>query len=73
LILEYPEARIVSLSEEHGVVDFSRCTQRPAVGERVSVIPNHCCVVSNLFDEMVGVRRGDVEVVWRVAARGMVR
>jgi D-serine deaminase-like pyridoxal phosphate-dependent protein len=39
----------------------------------VSVIPNHCCVVSNLFDEMVGVRRGDVEVVWRVAARGMVR
>jgi D-serine deaminase-like pyridoxal phosphate-dependent protein len=43
------------------------------VGERVTVIPNHCCVVSNLFDEIVGVRGGEVEVVWPVAARGALR
>ncbi len=73
LILEYPDARIVNLSEEHGVVDFSRCVQKPAIGERVRVLPNHCCVVSNLFDEVIGVRNGNVETVWKVAARGAVR
>ncbi|MFQ3633921.1 D-TA family PLP-dependent enzyme [Roseiflexus sp.] len=73
LILEYPEARIVSLSEEHGVVDFSGCAQKPAIGERVRVLPNHCCVVSNLFDEVIGVRNGKVETIWQVAARGAVR
>ncbi len=73
LILEYPDARIVHLSEEHGVVDFSRCAQKPAIGERVRVLPNHCCVVSNLFDEVFGVRNGRVEAIWQVAARGAVR
>lgn len=73
LILEYPEATIYSLSEEHGTVDFSACAGRPAVGERVTVIPNHCCVVSNLFDEVAGARAGRVEVVWPVAARGRLQ
>jgi D-serine deaminase-like pyridoxal phosphate-dependent protein len=73
LIVEYPEARITSLSEEHGTVDFSACAQRPAIGEAVTVIPNHCCVVNNLFNEIVGVRNGDVEVIWPVAARGALR
>ena len=73
MLLEYPEARVVGLSEEHGTLDLSACARRPAVGERVTVIPNHCCVVSNLFDEIVGVRGGRVEVVWPVAARGALR
>jgi len=73
LILEYPEARIYSQSEEHGHVDFSRCERRPEIGERVTVIPNHCCVVSNLFNQMVGVRGDQVEVIWPVAARGALQ
>jgi D-serine deaminase-like pyridoxal phosphate-dependent protein len=73
MIVEYPAARIVGLSEEHGTVDFSACAQRPAIGEAVTVIPNHCCVVSNLFNEIVGVRNGAVEVIWPVAARGALR
>ncbi len=72
-IVEYPEAAITSLSEEHGVVDLSRCPRRPKVGEVVHVIPNHCCVVTNMMDEVYGVRNGEVEVVWPVAARGKVR
>jgi len=39
----------------------------------VSVVPNHCCVVTNMVDEVYGVRAGAVEVVWPVAARGRVR
>lgn len=69
----YPQARIVALSEEHAIVDLSDCAERPEVGEVVEVIPNHCCVVSNMVDEVYGVRDGAVEVVWPVAARGRVR
>jgi D-serine deaminase-like pyridoxal phosphate-dependent protein len=72
-MLQYPEAAVVNLSEEHGVVDLSACRARPAVGEVVEVVPNHCCVVSNMVDEVYGVRNGTVEVVWPVAARGEVR
>lgn len=49
-IVEYPEAMITKLTEEHGQVDVSRCAKRPRVGERVSVIPNHICPCINLQD-----------------------
>lgn len=38
-----------------------------------TVVPNHCCVVTNMVDEIYGIRRGGVEIVWPVAARGTVR
>ncbi len=70
LILEYPEARLYALSEEHGYVDFGPCLHKPAIGERVTVIPNHCCMVTNLFNQIIGVRNGLVEICWPVTARG---
>jgi D-serine deaminase-like pyridoxal phosphate-dependent protein len=72
-VMEYPEAQVTNLSEEHAVVDFAGCGERPKVGDVVSVVPNHCCVVTNMVDEIYGVRNGAVEVVWPVAARGRVR
>lgn len=73
LIVEYPDARIAKLSEEHGHVDLTGCVARPALGEQVTIVPNHACVVSNLFDEIVAVRGELVERRLRVAARGCVR
>lgn len=49
-IVEYPDAMITKLTEEHGQVDVSRCERRPQVGERVTVIPNHICPCINLQD-----------------------
>jgi D-serine deaminase-like pyridoxal phosphate-dependent protein len=66
-------ARIVSLSEEHAVVDLSACRGAlPGVGDRVKIIPNHTCVISNLFERMVFYRKGVVSRVEVVAARGTV-
>jgi D-serine deaminase-like pyridoxal phosphate-dependent protein len=69
-VVDYPEARIHGLSEEHGHVDVGTCPRPPAIGERVSVIPNHACPVSNLHDTVVVHRAGRVEGIWPVAARG---
>ena len=72
-IIEYPDAEITGFSEEHGMVDLKGSAKKPKVGDVVSVIPNHCCVVTNMMDEIYGVRGATVEVVWPVAARGKVR
>jgi D-serine deaminase-like pyridoxal phosphate-dependent protein len=72
-VVEYPGAVVANLSEEHGMIDLSNSTQRPKVGEVVNIIPNHCCVVSNMVDEVFGLRNGTVETVWPVAARGKVK
>jgi D-serine deaminase-like pyridoxal phosphate-dependent protein len=67
----YPEAELRSLSEHHGVAWTTG--PRPRVGELVAVVPNHCCVVVNLVDELLAVRDGAVVDVWPVAARGRNR
>ena len=61
--MEFPDAQIKQLSEEHGVIDLSACNEKPAVGDIVHVVPNHCCVVSNMVDELYGVRGDRVESV----------
>jgi D-serine deaminase-like pyridoxal phosphate-dependent protein len=73
LILEYSEARFYSMSEEHGHVDFAACARKPVIGERVTVIVNHCCPVVNLFNQLVGVRDDTVDRIWPVAARGRIQ
>lgn len=73
MIEGYEGAKIISLSEEHAVVDLSACSSaRPDIGDVVKVVPNHTCVVSNLFDRMVFHRNGLVTRVEDVAARGTV-
>jgi D-serine deaminase-like pyridoxal phosphate-dependent protein len=60
------------LNEEHGYVAIHE--QGPArVGEKVWVVPSHCCATVNLHDEIWYGRRGRVEGSWKVAARGKVR
>ena len=73
LIVEYPEARVYALSEEHGHVDFSGCARRPEVGEVVTIVPNHACGCTNLHDEVAVHRSGRMVGFWPVAARGKLR
>ena len=73
-VVEYPEARIVKLTEEHGQVDSRGCAGRtPQVGDRVTVIPNHICPCVNLQDQ-VWWRESEADAprAMRVDARGMV-
>jgi D-serine deaminase-like pyridoxal phosphate-dependent protein len=64
-------SRLRSLTEEHGVLRIEEGDSF-SVGERVRILPNHACVVSNLHDRLYGVRSGRVETEFRIAARGMV-
>lgn len=65
-----PGAVVTGLWEHHAVVRLAPQTPRPAVGEVVAVVPNHCCSAVNLVDELVVVRDGHPVDRWPVAARG---
>ena len=58
------------MNEEHGYVEID---EKPRVGEKVWVVPSHCCATVNLHDEIWFGRRGKAEGSWKVAARGKVR
>jgi D-serine deaminase-like pyridoxal phosphate-dependent protein len=73
LIVEYPDAVIERISEEHGVVILPPSAQGLKVGDKVEVIPNHVCPTVNLQDELYLVRDGEVVETWPVIARGKVR
>jgi D-serine deaminase-like pyridoxal phosphate-dependent protein len=72
-VVEYPQLVIEKLSEEHGHVGCAASNARPRIGERVTIIPNHACVISNLHDVVYGVRGERVERLLRVEARGKVQ
>ena len=73
VLKEDSAAVLLKLNEEHGFLDLSQATIRLHVGDKVQVIPNHSCVVCNLFDEIVGVRGDDAVETWPIAARGKLR
>jgi D-serine deaminase-like pyridoxal phosphate-dependent protein len=65
-----PAVLVTRMSEEHGILDLSRTTWQPRVGELVRIVPNHVCVVVHLNDLIYGVRGDVVETSWPVTARG---
>jgi D-serine deaminase-like pyridoxal phosphate-dependent protein len=69
LILEAQESSIAMVTEEHGHVTLAD-RDRLELGQRVRIVPNHVCVVSNLFDEVQVTRSGRIVDSWPVAARG---
>ena len=72
IVLEAPRSTIERLSEEHAVVALAEGDQLE-LGAQVNVVPNHACVVANLWDELLVVGEGREPGVLRVDARGRSR
>ena len=72
-IIEQPEVEIYGMSVEHGHIDVSGSSHRFQVGEQLSVIPVHQGMTSNLHDELIAVRGGQVEAIWPIEGRGKVK
>ncbi len=72
-IAEYPLARLSGASEEHGQIDLHACDEKPQIGERVQVVLAHPCPCFNEHDHIYALRKGLVEAVWPVDARGKIR
>ena len=64
-----PELSYAPKGDEHGGVDGARL----APGARIELVPSHCDTTVNLYDQYVCVRKGVVEAVWPIAARGRIQ
>jgi D-serine deaminase-like pyridoxal phosphate-dependent protein len=70
LVWQRPEIRYVSASDEHGKLEVGSETAAPKLGEKLRLVPGHCDPTVDRHDWYVGVRKGRVECLWPVAARG---
>lgn len=59
---------IRSLHEEHAL-GTRRSDIDPRPGDKMHLIPSHCCGTVNLYDQMYVTRDGMVEAIWPIAAR----
>ena len=66
---DFPAAS-VNMSEEHCV---AHCANRCAAGDKLRLIPGHCCTTVNLFDAIYFVRDGRVVDRVPVTSRGKSR
>lgn len=69
-VLGRPDIHIAGLSEEHGVLTAD--TINLQVGDRLRIVPNHVCVVTNMLDEVQLIRGSEHLGPCPVAARGQV-
>lgn len=72
LVLGLDGAVVKSVSEEHGVIELKTPSDTPRVGDQLRIIPNHACVVSNLFDAVHLISNDLLVDTVKVAARGRV-
>jgi 3-hydroxy-D-aspartate aldolase len=67
LVHGFPGATYAGASDEHGTLKGEGL---PELGRKVRLVPGHCDPTVDRYDWYVGVRKGRVECLWPVAARG---
>jgi len=69
-VWQRPGLAYARASDEHGFLEVAAGTAAPALGEKLLLVPGHCDPTINLHDWYVCVRRGVVESLWPITARG---
>ncbi|MBD3309157.1 DSD1 family PLP-dependent enzyme, partial [candidate division KSB3 bacterium] len=70
VVKDRPDLEILKLSEAHANGKLADTNADPRPGEKVSLIPSHCCTTVNLYDELYVVRNGVIEAIWPITGRG---
>lgn len=68
-VLEHPEVEIYNLNEEHAFLRTAR-NNPLQIGDKIAIIPNHACVVSNLVDEVYAFSGEKFSHMLKIDARG---
>ena len=69
-VVEYPDAEIFLLEEEHGHIDVSKCASKPSLGETITVIPNNANAAVNMFNTVALHCSTLIQAISPIAARG---
>jgi len=67
-VMEHPEIEVYALNEEHAFLR-SEGINPLKIGEKILLIPNHACVVTNLADKVYGFRGGKPDRMIAIEAK----
>ena len=70
---DLPPVTLVKLSAEHTKIELEHANAAPRVGDKIELIVGYSDTTVHLHEEIVGVRGGRIEAVWRVAGRGRIK
>lgn len=68
-----PAIHAMKLSAEHSKLELEHPNDVPKVGDKIEFIVGYSDTTIHLHEEIVGVRGGRIESVWRVAGRGKLK
>jgi D-serine deaminase-like pyridoxal phosphate-dependent protein len=63
----------IKLSAEHTKIELERPSAAPAIGDRIELTVGYSDTTVHLHEEIIGVRGGRIEAIWRVAGRGKLK
>ncbi len=63
----------VMLSAEHGTIDLAEPNDLPRIGDKIELVVGYGDTTVHLHEEIVAVRNGKIEAIWRVAGRGRIK
>ncbi|WP_439483043.1 DSD1 family PLP-dependent enzyme [Cyclobacterium plantarum] len=73
IVIGEPDFTYNAGSDEYGTITYTTANKSYLVGDRLEVIVPHCDPAINLYDRIYGIRRGKVEMIIPIMARGMSR
>jgi D-serine deaminase-like pyridoxal phosphate-dependent protein len=68
-----PDLRQLRLSAEHMTIELEAPSDEPRIGQRLEFIVGYSDTTVHLHEEIVGVRRGRIEAIWPIVARGKIK
>lgn len=66
-----PGLEHVAGSDEFGSIRLQNTSKSYKIGDKLELIAPHCDPVVNLYNQIYGIRKDRVEVVWSINARGL--
>ena len=63
----------VKLSAEHAQIELAVPSATPGIGDKVELVVGYSDTTIHLHEEIVGLRGGRIESVWKVAGRGKIK
>lgn len=68
-----PPIAALKLSAEHSKIELAHPSEVPKVGDKIEFICGYSDTTVHLHEEIVGIRGGRVQAIWRVAGRGRIK
>jgi D-serine deaminase-like pyridoxal phosphate-dependent protein len=71
--LGLPQVKLTKFSAEHATLELEAPSETPKIGDRVEFIVGYSDMTVFLHEEIIGHRKGEIEAIWRVSARGKLK